>query len=370
LKSRTEQLFAVTAPGLEEVCALELRSLGMADVCPVAGGVEFSGALREIYLANLRLRSASRVLVRVDEFRCRDFPELYRKTLRLPWGRFLRGDTALQVRASSQRSRLVHSGRIADTLTEAVNRSLGRPSAPVNGPQQLVLVRCEDDLCQLSVDSSGALLHRRGYRTETAFAPLRETLAAGILLLLGWDGTTALADPLCGSGTFLIEGALMASNRAPGLDRDFAFMDWPGFRSGLWDVLRQEAAKDERSGAAPLWGGERETTALDAAKRNAERAGVAELVHLQQLELEKFFPPPGPGLVVCNPPYGKRVGRDEDLRPLFKTLGSVFRSRFAGWQGAFICPDDRLARATGLPLKKVALLHNGGIPVSLWTAEL
>jgi putative N6-adenine-specific DNA methylase len=341
----------------------------MAAVRIVAGGVEFCGGLREIYLANLWLRSASRILVRLGVVKCRDFPDLYRKGLRLPWGRFLRSETGLQIRASSQRSRLIHSGRIAATLNEAIDRALGRDQSPV-GLQQLVLARFEDDVCQLSVDSSGDLLHRRGYRAETAFAPLRETLAAGILMKLGWDGSTPLADPMCGSGTFIIEAALLAGNRAPGLDRQFAFMDWPGFRPGLWDAVRIEARRAERPVVVSLWGGERDPEALAAARRNAARAGVEPLVQLCQQELERFVAPMGRGLVVCNPPYGKRIGRDEDLRPLYRSLGDVFLSQFSGWQGAFICPDDQLAKTTGLPLTRLASLSNGGIPVSLWTADL
>lgn len=367
LKKSREQLFAVTAPGLEEVCAGELRGLGMADIRVLAGGVAFCGGLREIYLANLWLRSASRVLVRVGEFKSRDFPDLYRKALRLPWGRFLRPGVGLQVRASSQHSRLIHSGRIAETLSEAIHRSLGQEAAPAG--EQLILARFDADVCQLSVDSSGALLHRRGYRTETAFAPLRETLAAGILLLLGWDGSTPLVDPLCGSGTFVIEAALLAGNRAPGMRRPFAFMDWPGFRPGLWEALRAEAQRAERPVTVALCGGERESEALASAERNAARAGVESLVQLRQQELAACVAPPGPGLVVCNPPYGKRIGRDEDLRPLFGALGTLFQGPFAGWRGAFICPDDALARATELSLTRCAGLQNGGIPVALWATQ-
>ncbi len=369
MKNKMEQLFAVTAPGLEDVCACELQALGMDAVRIVAGGVEFCGGLREIYQANLWLRSASRILVRMGQIKCRDFPDLYRKGLRLPWGRFIRPEMAVQVRASSQQSRLNHSGRIAATLTEAINRSLGREATP-EGPPQLLLARFEDDICQLSVDSSGELLHRRGYRAETAFAPLRETLAAGILMKLGWEGSAPLADPMCGSGTFVIEAALLAGNRAPGMERRFAFMDWPGFRPGLWDALRIEARKAERPVAVSLCGGEREPEALAAACRNATRAGVENLVQLRLQEMEQFVAPAGLGLVVCNPPYGKRIGRDEDLRPLYQSLGELFIKQFPGWQGAFICPDDKLAKAARLPLTRLATLHNGGISVSLWAANI
>jgi 23S rRNA (guanine2445-N2)-methyltransferase len=367
LKNRTEQLFAVVAPGLEEVCARELQLLGIDPIRIVGGGVEFEGGLREIYLANLWLRSAGRVLVRLGTVKSRDFPDLYHKALRLPWGRFVRSDKAVQVRVGSRRSRLNHSGRIIKTLSDAINRALGRDGTP-EGRQQLVLAQFEDDVCRLSVDSSGELLHRRGYRVETALAPLRETLAAGILLKLGWDGSSPLVDPMCGSGTFVIEAALLAGNRPPGMARQFAFMDWPGFRPGLWDALHIEARRVERSVKVPLCGGEREPEALAAAHRNAARAGVEPLTQLVQQELEQFVAPSGQGLVVCNPPYGKRIGRNEDLRLLFRLFGSVLRNRFPGWQVAFICPDNHLAKATGLTLTRLDTLHNGGIPVALWTA--
>ncbi len=365
LKKTAERLFVVTAPGLEGVCAEELNTLGMAEVRETAGGVAFTGALRDLYRANLWLRTASRVLVRVGELKATDFPELYRKAVRLPWGKFVRPEASVQVRAVSHRSRLGHSGRIAETVAQAVDRALGRTPTLQNCGQQIV-VRFEDDRALLSVDSSGALLHRRGYRADAVPAPLRETLAAGILRLLGWDGSLPLADPMCGSGTFVIEGAQLAMNRAPGLDREFAFMDWPGFRPGLWEVLRAEAETEIHEPGAPLWGADRDPGAVAAARRNAERAGVAAHVDFQVRELSRETLRKGPGVVVCNPPYGKRLEGEEDLIPLFRRLGEVYRHAFPGWRRAFLCPDVRLAGASGLPLEKVATLNNGGIPVTLW----
>jgi putative N6-adenine-specific DNA methylase len=360
------ELFAVTAPGLEAVCARELAALGMADVRPVGGGVEFTGELRDVYLANLWLRTASRVVVRLGGFRSRDFPELFRKASRLPWGRFIRPETRVMLRVASHRSRLQHTGRIAATVGEAIDRALGRPAPPADGPEQLVLVRFEDDACLISVDSSGTLLHRRGYREEAAQAPLRETLAAGLLLLLDWDGSVPLLDPMCGSGTLPIEAALLACNRPPGGQREFAFMTWPRYRPGLWQALLTEAARGGREGDIPIRGADRDSVVLAAARRNAERAGVQGKIDFSLGELGQTPAAGGIGLLLCNPPYGQRLGREEDLRPLFRALGEVCRSSLPGWRVAFLSPSGHLARATGLPLRPVAVLSNGGIAVTLW----
>jgi putative N6-adenine-specific DNA methylase len=360
------ELFAVTAPGLEEVCARELTALAMTGVRPVAGGVEFAGELRDLYRANLWLRTASRVVVRFGGFKCRDFPELYRQSLRLPWGRFLRPETRVKLRVSSHRSRLQHTGRIADTVGEAIDRALGRPAPPADGLEQLVLIRFEDDACLISIDSSGELLYRRGYREETAHAPLRETLASGLLLLLGWDGSAPLLDPMCGSGTLPIEAAMIAANRPPGGRRQFAFMDWPRCRPGLWQALLAEAARSEQDRPVLIRAADRDPAALAAACRNAERSGAQARIDFSLGDLAQTPPAGGIGLLLCNPPYGQRLGREEDLRPLFRTLGEVCRRSLPGWRVAFLAPAETLARATGLPVRPLARLSNGGITVTLW----
>jgi putative N6-adenine-specific DNA methylase len=370
LSKQAEQLFAVVAPGLEGVCAEELAALGCAGIRILPGGVEFTGGLREIYLANLWLRTASRILVRLEALRCRDFPTFFRKAVRLPWGRFVKPSTRLQVRASSRGSRLNHTGRIAATLQEAVEHALGRAAPPENGPEQLLLARFEDDCCYLSVDSSGELLHRRGYREDVGPAPLRETLAAGILLLLGWSGATPLVDPMCGSGTFPIEAALLASRCAPGAGRKFSFMNWPRYRPGLWQALLAEAVRGQTPSGPAILGGDCDGQVLAAAGRNAARAGMAERVAFRQQDLDSLVAVEGPGLVLCNPPYGARLGRAEDLRPLYGRLGQLYRDTFAGWQGALLCSDPTLAAATGLPLRQLAQLNNGGIRVALLVADL
>ena len=364
---KTLQMFAVVTPGLETVCARELQALGLERVQMEPGGVAFEGGLRELYLANLMLRSASRVLVRLGRFGCRDFPTLYKRALRLPWGAFVRPEAGLSMRVSCHASRLNHTERIAGTIVAAARHSLGVTDDGNTADMfsQLVVARLEEDEILLSVDSSGELLHRRGWRTAQLEAPLRESLAAGILQLLGWDGTVPLLDPMCGSGTFPIEAAWLAMRFAPGERRDFAFMRWPHFRPGLWQVLLDEAKTRRRPLSVPISGMDRAPSAIAVAKENAHRAGVGDAVHFACVELSALKPETARGFLIANPPYGKRLGRGGDLVRSYRALGRALKGAFAGWEGAFLCPDLALARETGLKLEKVALLAHGGLNVAL-----
>lgn len=369
MRKRESQFFVVTAPGLEEICCAEVLALGLDDVRPSSGGVAFSGGLRELYSANLHLRTATRVLVRIGELKATDFPELFRKTLRLPWGSFLRPDTAVEIRATAHRSRLIHTGRIVETVNAAIDRALGRCSSDVvGGFKQLILVRFDEDSCTISCDSSGELLHKRGYRSAVGAAPLRETLAAAALLLLGWDGSIPLCDPLCGSGTIAVEGGLIATNRPPGRHRQFAFMHWPGYRHGLWQALTQDADRKIVLPSSPIYASDSDSRVLSVAEQNAKQAGVADLIDFSCSELQALSVHTMPGLVVCNPPYGIRLEKGEDLLALYRNLGDGFKRAFPGWTIAFIAPDDHLAEATRLEVHTRARLFNGGLAVSLYTA--
>lgn len=364
---QTADFFAIAAPGLERPCAAELAALGLAEVAAGPGGAAWRGRLADLYRASLHARIASRLLVRLAAFRCRDFPELYRRAARLPWGAFLRPGAPLRLRVTCRTSRLMHSERVEATLREAVGQALGAPAPDAADDGQLVLVRIVDDLVELSVDSSGELLHRRGQRTSVAAAPLRETLAAGVLALLGWHGERPLADPLCGTGTFLLEGALLASGRAPGLERDFAFMNWPGWRPGLWAELCRQARAAEHPCPVEISGSDAAPTSLEAARANLERGGAAELVTLRHLPLAELPEQPGGGLVVCNPPYGKRLAAGTNLESWYARFGRDLRRAYPGWQLAFLCPEPALAKASGLPLRELARLDNGGLRVGLYT---
>jgi putative N6-adenine-specific DNA methylase len=200
-----------------------------------------------------------------------------------------------------------------------------------------------------------------------AAAPLRETLAAGVLLLLDWDGTAPLVDPLCGTGTFLLEAALLAARRAPGLQREFAFRFWPGYRPGLWNQLCQEARQAERPCPAVISGSDADAVALTAARTNLAQAGLQDVVALRQQPLSAQPAHSGSGLVVCNPPYGRRLVVAGPLTDYFAGLGRELQRAFPGWRKALLCPDPRLAGATGLPLREIAQLDNGGLQVGLYT---
>jgi putative N6-adenine-specific DNA methylase len=366
---RTENFYIIVSPGLEEVCAAELAAIDIAPLRIEKGGIACAGRLRELYLANLWLRAASRVLVRFAEFRSRDFPELYRKTKRLPWGRFIHPGTPATFRVTCHGSRLNHSTRVAETLESALNQALGRTTNPIGKDPQLVMVRIVDDLVTISIDTSGELLHRRGYRTSVTAAPLRETLAAGILMLLDWQGREALVDPMCGSGSFLLEGALLARRQAPGLNRPFAFMAWPGYRHGLWTLLCDEAQRGQRDDDVSISGYDTDPAAVATARDNCERTGNSERVRIDQLSLAGQPVHDGQGLVVCNPPYGKRLELDGDPQASYREIGSHLRRGYPAWRKAMLCPDPALVKATGLHFRQVAELDNGGLRVGLFVTQ-
>lgn len=367
--------FAAAAPGLEGLVAGELRSLGI-EAAPVDGGAEWRGDLASLYRANLWLRTASRVVVRIGAFGARGFPELERQARRLPWERFVASGTPVRLRITSKKSRLYHTGAIAERLGLAIERGVGgsvaiggahAEDAEVSGDgEQLFVVRLHRDHCTVSVDSSGALLHMRGYRQAIAKAPLRETLAAAVLLGSGWTGDAPLVDPLCGSGTIPIEAALIARRIAPGLRRAFALMRWPEFDASCWAAVRgdAEAAVLPRS-PVPVLGSDRDEGAIAAARANAERAGVAGDVELSVRALSAIEPPEGRGWLVANPPYGQRIGEIGQLRNLYAQLGNVARRRCPGWILALLSPDDRLQAQLGMDLAEKLRTSNGGIPVRL-----
>jgi putative N6-adenine-specific DNA methylase len=369
-----DQLFAVAAPGLEVFVARELVAVGIAEngagVEIGAGGVGFEGDAALLYRANLHLRTAGRVLVRLGSFRAAAFSELRKKASRLVWERFLAPGRPVAVRAACHGSRLYHSDAVAERLVGAIGDRLGAPverakpgDEEADAPPQLVLARIVGDECTVSADSSGALLHRRGYRLETAKAPLRETLAAGLLAASGWDARSPLVDPFCGSGTIAIEAALQAQRAAPGRARRFAFMDWPSFDPALWEAIRAEAPARETIPGPSIAGSDRDAGAIRAAEGNAARAAVAGAVRFERRAVSSLAPPEGVGFVVTNPPYGRRLGEGRELRDLYARFGDVLRARCRGWRVALLCSDLRLIAATRLGLETSLSFVNGGLRV-------
>ena len=363
-------LFAIAAPGLEPLVERELRALGIGGRIET-GGVSFTGGLEAMYRANLHLRTASRIVARVAEFGARGFPELVRHAKRQPWERYLVADRPVRLRVTCKKSRLYHSDAVAERVSDAIAKRLGVDAIEgIKGGDddaasgQLVLVRMAQDQCALSVDTSGELLHRRGYREATAKAPIRETLAAALLLAAEWSTETPLLDPFCGSGTVAIEGALLARRIAPGLHRGFAFMEWPDFDETLWRRLHDEAARAVLPRVtAPIQGSDRDAGAIEAARANAARAGVADDITFEKRALSAIEPPAQAGCVCTNPPYGVRVSDRAELRNLYAQFGKVMQAKCAGWTVAMYSADARLEKATRLAFRPVLASVNGGIPV-------
>ncbi|MEO6445575.1 MAG: class I SAM-dependent RNA methyltransferase [Gemmatimonadaceae bacterium] len=376
--TRQYTAFAVTAPGVAPFAARELEALGLSPNEPEAGGVAFSADARGLYVANLQLRTANRVLVRVDEFRASNFHELERRTARLPWNEWIAPGREVALRVTCRKSRLYHSGAVSERVAAALAGVTGQggvsgaprdDDADGDGEAQLVVVRLLNDRCTISLDASGALLHQRGYRLAVGKAPLRETLGAALLLAAPWDPSLPLVDPFCGSGTLAIEGAMIARRLAPGRHRRFAFEQWPAFDPELWHGVRGDAARRELPTApSPIVASDRDAGAIDAAEANAQRAGVAGDITFVRHAVSSAAPPegvPGPGWVITNPPYGQRVGITGELRDLYARFGAVLRERFPGWHVGVLSTERRLTAQLGTTLTPALLTSNGGLPVTL-----
>jgi putative N6-adenine-specific DNA methylase len=368
--------FAIASPGLEAPLCAELRALpGIAGARAVEGGVEFSGPLAAGMVANLESRIATRVLVRLGEVRARDFAPLRRGLAKLPWPSFVPAGRALRVDVSASHCRLYHTGALADTVRFAIEDCLGKLPAQSRGGEDgeeeaatRILLRGQDDRFLASVDSSGALLHRRGWRLEAGRAPLRETLAAGILRLCAYDPALPLVDPMCGSGTMAIEAAALARQIPPGAGRDFAFARWPIHDEATWQKVRAAAAR-EAPPAAPIVAGDRDPQLVALARRNAARAQVDGDVRFGVASFGEGEIPEPPGLVVINPPYGQRLGQRQPVLRLGHLIGQTLRQRYRGWRAGVLCPDTAFlaavaAGARGKP-EQIHALRNGGLRVQL-----
>lgn len=362
------EIFLVATPGLEAPLAEEARAVGFAEAVVVEGGVSFSGTWADVWRANLVLRGATRVLARLTSFRAMHLAQLDKRARKLPWAEWLRADVPVTVEATCKRSRIYHAGAAAQRVATAIRETLGTPIA--DDAALRVMVRIEDDLVTISLDTTGASLHKRGFKEAVSKAPMRETMAAMFLRQCGFNGTEPVLDPMCGSGTFAIEAAEIATGLLPGRERSFAFELLPGFDPSAWTALR--ATGTTRSPGVFFHGSDRDAGAIRMARDNAERAGVAALTRFEQKNLEDLSPPDGPpGLVIVNPPYGARIGTKGPLIAVHRTLGTVLKARFAGWRVGIVTADRQLAEATGLRFEPMLppVLH-GGIRVALYRAHI
>ncbi len=368
--------FAIAAPGLAPLVAAELQSLGIVVQALEPAGVAFEASPNELFRVNCWSRLATRIVIRLDQFEARDFATLEKRSQRVKWHEVLAPGVTAELSVTCRKSRLYHSDAVAERVGRGIERGIpGVRTAAARGDDddadvedtsaertQRILVRLDHDVCTISADASGALLHRRGWRLNTGKAPLRETLAAALLVASGWPGNAPLVDPMCGAGTIAIEAALRARNVAPGLSRHFACEFWPGADANVASAERDAARAAVRSITAPIVAADRDTGAIDATRTNAERAGVLDDLTILHQPLSDIRLPDygGTGWVVTNPPYGIRTGNVDTLQALWGRLGAVVRDGGQGWTLAVVVPDQALAREIRLPLDRLISTTTGG----------
>lgn len=354
------QLFVVVAPGLEQLAQAELADLGV----PVGririqhAGLDVQATTRQLYAIHRWCRIPTRVLLRVGTGTAHRWDELQDLVRSVAWDAFVPAGAPVQLHVASHRSTLYHEGAIADRVEQALGRprttertaAAGAPTAPA------VHVRIDRDRVVLSVDASGDLLHRRGWRSASHRAPLRTTLAAAMVRAAGWEGTVPLIDPMCGSGTIPIEAALARSGRP--VERDFGFQRWPSFEPGTWASMLGTGRPDLL--VAPVVAADRDAGAVAACREHVAAAGLDGRVVVEHAALGVQSWPDGPGVVVVNPPYGRRVG-GRDLRDLYAALGR--RVLDGGHRLVLLANDPRLVAATGIELREAFATTNGGVEV-------
>jgi len=357
------EIFLVTVPGLEKVLCAEAVERGFDGATPVAGGVTFMGHWEDVWRANLELRGATRVLARIGGFMAFHLAQLDKRSRKFPFGDLLRTDVPLRVQVTTKASKIYHARAATQRVETALTDTHGLTLDP---EADLVLkVRIDDNNVLFSLDTSGESLHKRGHKEAVGKAPMRETLAALMLREAGYTGAEPVLDPMCGSGTFVIEAAEIAAGLQPGRSRDFAFQ-----KLANYDAPAFEAMKSATTSTPPtqFYGSDRDAGAIRMATANAERAGLAHLTHFANHAAGEAVPPDGPaGLVIVNPPYGARIGNKKLLYPLYGTLGQTLLNRFKGWRVALVTSEPSLAKATALPWKpQSAPIAHGGTKVWLW----
>jgi putative N6-adenine-specific DNA methylase len=371
-----ERFFATCPRGLEQVLAAELAALGGGDIQSVEGGASFGGELALCYAANLESRVASRVLWQVGQARYRSEHDIFDAARALPWAGLFDVARTIRVNVSAIRSPLRSLDfvtlRVKDAVCDAFRAKQGRrPDVDTQAPDVRIHVFLTRDEATFYLDTSGEALFKRGWRSQAGEAPLRENLAAGILRLAGWREPIPLFDPMCGSGTFLVEAAAMALDIAPGLNRSFGFERLATYDRSLWRGMTEKAlARRRRTGRFPIYGSDKSGTTLGMARENLAAAGLAGAVELKQMDVLDGGPPAAGGILVMNPPYGERIGDDAELAAFYPKLGDVLKQRYTGWTAYILSADMRLPKLIGLKASKRTPLYNGALECRLFEYRL
>jgi putative N6-adenine-specific DNA methylase len=364
------EILLVTAPGLEAPLAEEAKALGLTVTGTLPGGVTVTGGWPEVWRANYSLRGAARVLARIGSFRAFHLAQLDKRSRKFPWGEVLRPDVPVRIEVTTKASKIYHAKAASQRVEKAITEELGAPISPE--AEIAIKLRIDDNLCEFSVDTTGESLHKRGHKEAVGKAPMRENLAAMFLRHCGYQGTEPVVDPMCGSGTFVIEAAEIAAGLAPGRSRGFAFEKLASFDAAAFAAIKAEPAKPLSTGLR-FYGSDRDSGAIRMARANAERAGVADVIDFGLHGVSELQRPEGaPGLVMVNPPYGARIGERKLLSAVYGALGKTLLERFSGWRVGIVTSDAALAHTTGLPFQPTgAPVSHSGLRITLFqTAPL
>ena len=371
-----EKFFATCPRGLEQILAEELLQLKAENIHAVGGGVEFSGDFPLCYRANLESRIASRILWQMAKTRYRSADDIYGAAYDLPWNHWFEPEHTIRVDLSAVKSPLASLNfatlKIKDAVCDKFRRLSGRrPSVDTRHPDIPLQGHLTDRDFTLYLDTTGEPLFKRGRRVAQGEAPLRENLAAGILRLAGWQPGVPLLDPMCGSGTFLLEAAQMALDIAPGSGRRFAFEKLKNFDKSRWQGLLQQSAARQKPGVPlPIYGSDRSGTALKAARANLVAAGFEQAVSLTQANVLDISAPAEHGLIVTNPPYGVRLGEQQELAEFYPELGDALKKKFSGWRAYILSADMRLPKLIRLAASKRTPLFNGPLECRLFEYKM
>ena len=369
--SSTFEIFLSTAPGLEDLLLEEVKEAGFNNPQVTAGGVTIDGTWEDVWRANLSLRGASKVLSRIGEFRAFHLAQLDKRARKFPWGETLKPGLKIKVEVvTNKKSKIYHAGAAEERIERAISEEFDAQIVESKLDADIIIkTRIDRNNVILSVNTSGEGLHKRGYKQAMGKAPMRETMAALCLRGCGYTGSEPVFDPMCGSGTFLIEAAEISTGLLPGRNRHFAFEKLAPYDLEVVESLKINASK--RDGTAHFYGSDRNVKAIEFAKENAARAGVLNLCTFSPKPLSAITRPDGPpGLVIVNPPYGARVGKKKDLFALYNSFGAVMQEKFQGWRVGLVTSDSSLAQATQLPwLPTDAPINHGGLRVKLFRTE-
>ena len=370
------QFFATCPRGLEALLADELLAQRALKIVVTDGGVSFEGNLETMYRVNLHSRIATRIMSRVGQGSYTSEEDIYKATFKLNWPSWFKVNQTIRVKVTGVKCPLKSLDFVTLRIKDAVcdrfrEEGALRPSVSVRDPDVRIHAYLTQDQYQLYLDTSGAPLYQRGFRDVSVIAPLRENLAAGIIMLSGWIPGTPFLDPMCGSGTFLIEAAMMAVNQPPGMKRTFGFQKLTSFDEGLWKKIETEAMnKMKPIEFLDIYGSDMDLRAVRVARHNLKVAGLEEVAKVMQSDFIKLEPPASEGTLVTNPPYGQRIGEDEDLKEVYPVWAKHMKESFGGWNTYFLTADLEMPKDMRLKPSKKTPLYNGALECRLFEIKM